>query len=94
MASPEAVELRARTDEELTGQLEEAHQALFNLRFQASTRQLADVKQVSQARRQVARIKTLMRERAILAEADAMNLTGTAAAADATEAADAAGEEE
>ena len=97
MASSEAVELRARTDEELEGQLEEAHHALFNLRFQASTRQLADVKQVRQARRQVARIKTLMRERAILVEADATNLTGTATAAtvaDAAEAADAADEEE
>jgi large subunit ribosomal protein L29 len=71
VASPEAVELRARTDEELQGQLEEAHQALFNLRFQAATRQLADVKQVGRARRQVARIKTLMRERSILIEADA-----------------------
>jgi large subunit ribosomal protein L29 len=94
VASLEAVELRARTDEELEGQLEDAHHALFNLRFQASTRQLADVKQVSQARRQVARIKTLMRERAILAEADATNLTGKAEAADATEAADTASEEE
>jgi len=69
--SPEAVELRARTDEELLGELEEAHQALFNLRFQAATRQLADVSQVSRARRRVARIKTLLRERAILAEVDA-----------------------
>lgn len=94
MASLETVELRARTDEELEGELEDAHHALFNLRFQASTRQLADVKQVSQARRRVARIKTLMRERAILAEADATNLTGKAEAVDATEAADTASEEE
>jgi large subunit ribosomal protein L29 len=94
VASSKAFELRARTDEELEGQLEDVHHALFNLRFQASTRQLADVKQVGQARRQVARIKTLMRERAILAEADATNLTSTAEAVGATEAADAAGEEE
>ncbi len=99
MPSPEAAELRQRTDEELEGELESAHQALFNLRFQASTRQLADVKQVSRARRQVARIKTLMRERSILAEADAEAATATAPsagadAAESSDAADAAGEEE
>jgi len=71
MASPQAVELRARTDDELQGELEEAHQALFNLRFQAATRQLADVSQVRTARRRIARIKTLLHERAILAAADA-----------------------
>jgi large subunit ribosomal protein L29 len=71
MASPRAVELRARTDDELQGELEEAHQALFNLRFQAATRQLADVSQVRTARRRIARIKTLLHERAILAAADA-----------------------
>jgi large subunit ribosomal protein L29 len=96
MASPAAIELRARTDEELQGELESAHQALFNLRFQAATRQLADVKQVSRARRQVARIKTLMRERSILAEVDAdtANLDGAAGNAKLSDAAAAAGEEE
>jgi large subunit ribosomal protein L29 len=73
MPSPQAVELRARTDVELQGELEEAHQALFNLRFQAATRQLADVSQVRTARRRIARIKTLLHERAILAAADAAN---------------------
>ena len=71
MASPQATELRARTDEELTGELEEAHQALFNLRFQSATRQIADVSQVRAARRRIARIKTLLNERVILAAADA-----------------------
>lgn len=71
MASPQATELRARTDEELTGELEEAHQALFNLRFQSATRQIADVSQVRAARRRIARIKTLLNERVILAVADA-----------------------
>lgn len=70
-SSTQTIELRARTDEELQGELEEAHQALFNLRFQAATRQLADVSQVKAARRKIARIKTLLSERAILAAADA-----------------------
>lgn len=71
MASPETAELRARTDEQLRQDLDEAHQALFNLRFQGATHQLADNSQVSKARRRIARIHTLMREREILAELDA-----------------------
>ena len=73
MPSRQAVELRARDDDELRHDLEEAHQALFNLRFQASTRQLADVSQVGNARRKIARIRTLIREREILAEVDAVD---------------------
>jgi large subunit ribosomal protein L29 len=69
--SPETAELRARTDEQLRQDLDEAHQALFNLRFQGATHQLADNSQVSKARRRIARIHTLMREREILAELDA-----------------------
>ncbi len=76
MPSAQATELRARTDDELTAELEEAHQALFNLRFQAATRQLADVSQVKAARRRIARIKTLLNEWAILAAADAQSDEG------------------
>ena len=82
MPSPEAVELRARTDGELSEDLDEAHQALFNLRFQAATHQMADVSQVSKARRRIARIRTLMRERDILAELDAEGESEEAAADD------------
>lgn len=67
----DTAELRARTDEDLARELDESHQALFNLRFQAATGQLADVAQVRNARRRIARIKTLLREREILAIADA-----------------------
>ena len=70
MASAETVELRARTDEQLLSDLHEAHQALFNLRFQAATLALADVSQVRKARRRIARIHTLLRERDILEELD------------------------
>ena len=63
MSSADVQELREKTNEELVQDLEEAHQALFNLRFQASTRQLEDVSQVKRARRRIARIKTLIRER-------------------------------
>ena len=72
MTAPETVELRELSDEDLLKDLEETHQALFNLRFQTVTRQLADVSQVGRARRRIARIKTLLTERDILAEVDAL----------------------
>lgn len=71
MAAPETVELRSMEDGALAEELEEAHQALFNLRFQGATRQLSDVSTVGKARKRVARIATLLREREILLEADA-----------------------
>ena len=70
MGSVDVQELREKTDEELVQDLEEAHQALFNLRLQASTRQLEDVSQVKRARRQIARIKTLIRERNDLSDSE------------------------
>ncbi len=70
MGSIDVQELREKTDEELVQDLEEAHQVLFNLRFQASTRQLEDVSQVKRARRQIARIKTLIRERNDLSDSE------------------------
>ena len=86
MASPETAELRARAAEQLREDLEEAHQALFSLRFEATTRQLADVSQVGKARRRISRIKTLLREREIIADAD--RLTGSEAAVSESEGAD------
>jgi ribosomal protein L29 len=71
MSAKETTELRGHTDAQLREDLESAHQALFNLRFQSATRQLADVSQISKAKQRIARLKTLVRERSILAEADA-----------------------
>ncbi len=69
MTAQENRDLRARTEAELNADLESAHQALFNLRFQSATRQLADVSQVRKAKKHIARLKTLVRERAILTAA-------------------------
>ena len=63
MAPADVADLRAMTDGELGNELDETQRALFNLRFQAATRQLADVSQVRAARRRVARIKTLQHQR-------------------------------
>lgn len=59
-------EVRALGDEELSKQLEEARQELFNLRFRLATRQLVNHREVGRARRKVARILTIMRERELI----------------------------
>ena len=66
MSTQETTDLRALPGAQLRGELDDSMRALFNLRFQAATRQLADVSQVRSARRRVARIRTLLREREIL----------------------------
>jgi large subunit ribosomal protein L29 len=58
-----AEEIRALKTEELTKQLEEAHQELFNLRFRAATRQLVNHREIPRVRRNIARLKTIIRER-------------------------------
>ncbi|MEX1021879.1 MAG: 50S ribosomal protein L29 [Dehalococcoidia bacterium] len=55
--------LRDQSDEALERELAQAHEALFRLRFQGSTRQLADNSQIGKGRRRLALIKTLLHER-------------------------------
>lgn len=56
-------EIRALNDDQLQEELENAHRELFNLRFRAVTRQLANTSEVGKARKSVARFKTVIRER-------------------------------
>jgi large subunit ribosomal protein L29 len=58
-----AREIRAMATEEIRSKLDETHEELFNLRFQWSTRQLKDTNRLIQVRRDVARLKTILRER-------------------------------
>jgi large subunit ribosomal protein L29 len=58
-----AEDLRVLSDEELAKQVEEAHRALFNLRFRLATKQLANHREVRSVKRKIARLKTIMRER-------------------------------
>ncbi|HEY78493.1 MAG TPA: 50S ribosomal protein L29 [Dehalococcoidia bacterium] len=58
-----AEEIRALKIEELAKQLEEARQELFNLRFRAATRQLVNHREIPRVRRNIARLKTIIRER-------------------------------
>lgn len=56
-------EIRALGDPELAEQLEASHRELFNLRFRISTRQLANHREVRKAKKTIARLKTVQRER-------------------------------
>ena len=55
--------IRALKPKELSKQLEEAYQESFNLRFRHTTRQLANYSELRKARKKIARIKTILRER-------------------------------
>jgi len=56
-------EFRALSPEDLTKQLEEAHQELFNLRFRLATRQLVNHRELPMVKKKIARLKTIIRER-------------------------------
>lgn len=62
----EAREIRAMTTEEIQRKLDETQEELFNLRFQWSTRQLKDTNLLTRVRRDVARLKTILRERELV----------------------------
>ncbi len=56
-------EVRALSDEDLVRRLDELQQELFNLRFQLTTRQLENYMRLEAVRRDIARVRTIMRER-------------------------------
>ncbi|ABR30822.1 50S ribosomal protein L29 [Thermosipho melanesiensis] len=58
-----AAELRNLTNEELMNLLEEKKRTLMNLRFQNVLGQLNDHSQISKTKKDIARIKTILRER-------------------------------
>lgn len=56
-------ELRKVSDSDLKEKLEEAYQELFNLRFQRATGKMSNTARYGEVRKDIARIKTLLRER-------------------------------
>ena len=58
-----AEELRELTDEELQRKGQELAEELFNLRFQLATGQIENVGRITAVRRDIARVKTIQRER-------------------------------
>ena len=67
-----AAELRELPDEELFVRMEGAKEELFNLRFQLATGQLDNTTRLKELRHDVARIATVLREREIERELDAI----------------------
>jgi len=57
-------ELRAKTVDELNKELLDLLKAQFGLRMQIATQQLSNNSQIGKVRRQIARVRTLLREKA------------------------------
>lgn len=59
-----ATELRSKNTDDLNKELIELRRAQFNMRMQAGTQQLNNTDQVKKTRRNIARIKTVLAEKA------------------------------
>ena len=60
-----ASELRAKSVEELNKELLDLLKAQFSLRMQVATQQLTNNSQIGKVRRDIARVRTLLREKAV-----------------------------
>ncbi|MFN3704852.1 MAG: 50S ribosomal protein L29 [Thermoflexales bacterium] len=63
-----ARELSKLSNAELHGKLDDAYRELFNLRFQRAQGKLTDTNAITKARHNIARIKTVLRQRQLAAE--------------------------
>ena len=61
----QALDLRNMTSDELRHELDNMYEELFNLRFQLSTNQLTNHNRIRQVKRDIARAKSILREREI-----------------------------
>ncbi len=59
-------EIRALSPEDLAKQLEATYQELFELRFRLATKQLVNHREVPRVKKDVARLKTIIRERELI----------------------------
>ena len=60
----DASELRSKTPDQLRDQLVALKKEAFNLRFQAATNQLENTSRIGKVRKDVARVKTVLAEKA------------------------------
>jgi len=60
---PSTKEIREKETEALTHELKDKQKHLFDLRSQAVTEKLEDPSQLKKTRKEIARIKTILRER-------------------------------
>jgi large subunit ribosomal protein L29 len=59
-----ASELRAKNGDELQKELNDLLRAQFGLRMQSATQQLNNTSQIKKVRRDIARVRTIMKEKA------------------------------
>lgn len=59
-----ANELRAKSGEELSKELHDLLRAQFGLRMQHATQQLGNTSQIKKVRRDIARVRTMLKEKA------------------------------
>ena len=59
-----ASELRGKNGEELQKELEALLRAQFGLRMQVATQQLSNTSQLKKTKRDIARVKTILKEKA------------------------------
>lgn len=59
-------EMRTKSDTEIQGELLTLRKMQFSLRMQVATQQLNDNSQIGKARKDIARIKTLQREKVLV----------------------------
>ncbi len=57
-----AAEIQKLSGEDLQAKLKEARAELFNLRFQMATGQLDNTARIKQVKKDIARVKTIIRE--------------------------------
>ena len=62
-------DIRNLTDEDIKKEIESAKEELFNLRFSQATGNLEKPSRINELRKQVARMKTVLRERELSKEA-------------------------
>jgi large subunit ribosomal protein L29 len=67
----DAKELRDKTPDQLRDELVKLKRESFNLRFQQATSQLENTARMRQVRRETARVKTILNEKAARAAAEA-----------------------
>ena len=58
-------ELRAKDEAQLTMELEDLLKAQFSLRMQKATQQLSNTSQMKKVRRDIARVRTVLAEKAV-----------------------------
>jgi large subunit ribosomal protein L29 len=67
----QAREVRTLSTQEIESRLDEAYQSLFRLRFDWASGQLEDNNRIRAVKRDIARLKTILREREIATELSA-----------------------